>query len=491
MSQLEAEFCDKNDINNIQPQSQSQPKERSPRVSTEITIISPGKLSCPEKAVYEVKNSLLPLYRFIDEDAFASKRIRSFGDLMTAIPEIHDEAAKVYSTASDEEQDISSLDGSSSSDNGMMISVPQRSVLDSLILAEWEDRAEQGLFRYDVTACPTCVLSGSYGFIAQLNEGRLSKKRPTEFCIDQVVQPFDNTKFNFNKALQKEVLFQFEPKGLSSFLTRAAAKKNNINLKRASFEAAAPANGSPNLVLINVSPIEYGHVLLVPRVLDCLPQLVRPDTMLLALQFARETKNPYLRLGFNSLGAYGTINHLHFQAYYLAAPFAIERAPTQPLVIEGMNNKEKCIGVGVGDDGEKDAPKILCLKDYPVRSLVFEAGNSLKQMADVIGSACERLSAANVPYNLFIVDSGARVFLFPNCFAERKARGLIPEDIMATQVDPASFEIAGHVVLKREDDYKVADQEFAWKLLEQASCSEERFQEIVAIAFHGNCLSWQ
>lgn len=41
-------------------------------------------------------------------------------------------------------------------------------------------------------------------------------------------------------------------------------------------------------MFINVSPIEYGHVLLVPRALDNLPQLVGPDTLLLALQFARE-----------------------------------------------------------------------------------------------------------------------------------------------------------------------------------------------------------
>ncbi len=40
--------------------------------------------------------------------------------------------------------------------------------------------------RYDVTACPTKVVPGAYGFIAQCNEGRASKKRPTEFCVDQV-----------------------------------------------------------------------------------------------------------------------------------------------------------------------------------------------------------------------------------------------------------------------------------------------------------------
>ena len=87
--------------------------------------------------------------------------------------------------ASDDDDDSDSLAGSSESGSGAQL-VPQRSILDALLLAEWEDRAEQGLFRYDVTACPTKVVAGSYGFIAQCNEGRLSKKRPTEFRIDQV-----------------------------------------------------------------------------------------------------------------------------------------------------------------------------------------------------------------------------------------------------------------------------------------------------------------
>jgi len=65
--------------------------------------------------------------------------------------------------------------------------------------------------RYDVTACPTKVVPGLYGFVAQLNEGRYSKKRPTEFRVDQVVQVFDANKFNFNKAYKREVLFAFEP----------------------------------------------------------------------------------------------------------------------------------------------------------------------------------------------------------------------------------------------------------------------------------------
>ena len=62
-------------------------------------------------------------------------------------------------------------------------------LLDTVLVAEWEDRAEQGLFRYDVMACPTKLVPGPYGFQAQFNEGRASKKRPTEFRVDQVRRP--------------------------------------------------------------------------------------------------------------------------------------------------------------------------------------------------------------------------------------------------------------------------------------------------------------
>ena len=54
------------------------------------------------------------------------------------------------------------------------------------------------------------MIPGDHGFIAQLNEGRHLKKRPTEFRVDKVLQPFDGSKFNFTKVGQEEVIFQFE-----------------------------------------------------------------------------------------------------------------------------------------------------------------------------------------------------------------------------------------------------------------------------------------
>lgn len=70
--------------------------------------------------------------------------------------------------------------------------------------------------------------------------------------------------------------------------------------------------------LFQVSPIEYGHVLLIPRVLECLPQKIDYDSLLLAVHLAKEASDPFFRVGYNSLGAFATINHLHFQVIYLS-----------------------------------------------------------------------------------------------------------------------------------------------------------------------------
>lgn len=60
------------------------------------------------------------------------------------------------------------------------------SLLDQVTHAAWDERAEQGLFKYDVRELHTKVLPGKYGFLAQFNEGRHSKKRPTEFTLAKV-----------------------------------------------------------------------------------------------------------------------------------------------------------------------------------------------------------------------------------------------------------------------------------------------------------------
>ncbi|KAK6266650.1 hypothetical protein QUC31_017487 [Theobroma cacao] len=330
---------------------------------------------------------------------------------------------------------------------------PQPSFL-NLLLGQWGDRMRRGIFRYDVTNCKTKIIPGKYGFIAQLNEGRHLKKRPTEFRIDQVLQPFDDSKFNFTNVGQEEVLFRFEQSNdcKSHFL--------------ASAPVTAKPNYSPNVIAINVSPIEYGHVLLIPHVLDCLPQRIDHDSFLLAIHLAREAADPFFRVGYNSLGAFATINHLHFQAYYLEVPFPIEKAPIQRISTE---------------EGLQDTEVIVSqLLNYPVRGLVFKGGKSAQDLSDVVANTCIFLQTNNIPFNVLISDCGKRVFLLPQCYAEKQAIGEVSQELLHTQVNPAVWEIGGHMVLKRREDYEDASEAYAWRLLAEVSLSEERFQEVKA-----------
>lgn len=196
--------------------------------------------------------------------------------------------------------------------------------------------------------------------------------------------------FNFTKAVATEVLFQFEPANRRGTAAAAGAP---------GYTERGAAASSPALVVINVSPIEYGHVLLVPSALSCLPQQIAAAPLLTALHLAAETDSVYFRLGYNSLGAYASVNHLHFQGYYLYAPFPIERAPTGAVPSD------------LGRRRGRGGPSAHRTTAFPVRCLVFELGLSMARLARCVAACCIAMQAANLPFNLVIADKGARVFL--------------------------------------------------------------------------------
>lgn len=83
------------------------------------------------------------------------------------------------------------------------------------------------------------------------------------------------------------------------------------------------------------------------------------------------------------------------QAYYLAVPFPMEKAPTRKITT---------LTGGV---------EVFELLNYPVRGLVFEGSNILEELSAAVSDACICLQNNNIPYNVLISDSGRRVFLLP------------------------------------------------------------------------------
>lgn len=69
------------------------------------------------------------------------------------------------------------------------------------------------------------------------------------------------------------------------------------------------------------------------------------------------------------------------------------------------------------------------------------------------------------------------------CYAEKQALGEVSAELLDTQVNPAVWEISGHMVLKRKKDFDEASESNAWRLLAEVSLSEERFEEVNTLIF--------
>ena len=127
-----------------------------------------------------------------------------------------------------------------------------------------------GVFRYDLSEINTRIVPGKYGFVAQRNPKRFSHRRkPMDMA--SLTQPFNAELFHFNKIRKEEV---------RSFLLYAIRKIIHRFCMQILFEVQkqSATNGeirdrSGHILVVNVSPIDYGHVLLVPEPRSCLPQV--------------------------------------------------------------------------------------------------------------------------------------------------------------------------------------------------------------------------
>lgn len=125
----------------------------------------------------------------------------------------------------------------------------------------------------------------------------LRPPRMSHAVVASLYRPFDPDGFHFNKPfLQRELLWQGE------LLGRRAA------------------------LLYNKFPFADLHGLLAPSPQDCLPQYLRQadHAHLWALAEALGESLPEAGFGYNSYGAYASVNHLHFQFFVTEAGLPAE-----------------------------------------------------------------------------------------------------------------------------------------------------------------------
>ncbi|XP_031722671.1 GDP-D-glucose phosphorylase 1 isoform X1 [Anarrhichthys ocellatus] len=295
---------------------------------------------------------------------------------------------------------------------------------DTTIRAGWTDRMSRGLFRYHLGDLQTRILPGPYGYVAQLNiERGVERRKPQD--ILSIQQEFNGKQFNFNKINPEEVLFEMI-KGVEG-----GNEKGQLHeLCRM-------------VVLVNVSPLEFGHCLFVPEPSRCFPQVMTSFAIRVGIESVLLSSDPGFRVGFNSLGAFASVNHLHLHGYYLDHELKIESMPVKPLVPER------------GFYG---------LLDVPAGFLFYTESERVEKVAEAICQVTDFLVDGNIAHNLFLTRG------CPPCDRTRNEKGHRSRNGVRIAVWPrtSSFgakeesafnvalcELAGHLPFKNKKDYEL------------------------------------
>ncbi|KAM4826197.1 GDP-D-glucose phosphorylase 1 isoform 1-T3 [Thomomys bottae] len=317
-----------------------------------------------------------------------------------------------------------------------------RSRFDSALCAAWTQRAELGFFRYRLGELQTQTLPGALGLVAQLNVERgVQRRRPQD--VRSVRQAFDPQQFNFRKIRRGEVLFRLHP------------------------QSGGLRGEHDTLVVINVSPLERGHVLLVPEPARGLPQRLLPGALRAGLEAVLLSVHPGFRVGFNSLGGLASVNHLHLHGYYLDHRLPVEQAPSVPLDPLG---------------------RLHLLQALPAPGFLFYAGSPGPDLEAVVGRVCratDYLSEREIAHNVFVTRgaapgerspssalTGLRVILWP-----RKSSFGVKE---GEAFNVALCELAGHLPVKTSQDFSSLTEAAAVALIQDCVLPRAQAEEVQA-----------
>ncbi|XP_061533556.1 GDP-D-glucose phosphorylase 1 [Phycodurus eques] len=291
---------------------------------------------------------------------------------------------------------------------------------DSAIRAGWTDRMARGLFRYHLGDLQTRILPGPCGYVAQLNVKRgLERRKPQE--ILSIRQDFNAEQFHFNKVSPDEIIFEMKDSEEGHEIGHHPRK---------------------TVVLVNVSPLEFGHCLFVPDPARCFPQVLTRFAIQVGMESVLLSSDPSFRVGFNSLGAFASVNHLHLHGYYLKHKLNIESTPVRPLLPE---------------------KGFYTLAGFPAGFLFYTESKGAEDVAGAVCHVTDFLMEANVAHNLFmtrgcppceeddkLLRKGVRIAVWPRvaCFGTKEESAF----------NVALCELAGHLPFKNKKDFELTTE---------------------------------
>lgn len=235
----------------------------------------------------------------------------------------------------------------------------------------WDEKMSAGnVFRYTLTDVERTIFPSS---IKQFNPKR-GGKRPRQMDTAQLNQPFDPNAFHFDS-----------PKMNPQEILAEGCLLGDVEVD----------------YVANVNPFGQGHVLITPERKKHHNQFFIPQAAKAAFRTLR-TIGGRLKIGFNSVGAFASINHLHLQAL----PYHSEMFPVE-AAFEQEGSKELLI--------ERGGVRLWHLTGWPIKPFVIEGPDENSMVTDLM-KIVDVLHNANQPYNLLFTlspEGHFRVFIFP------------------------------------------------------------------------------
>lgn len=315
---------------------------------------------------------------------------------------------------------------------------------DKELQERWNAALDVGCFAYRLNNLEGRVIPGKYQVFVQLNEMRFNKRRQPQ-KMESVSQPFNPAAFNFTKVQSEEILFELCPNHRT-------------------------VSDDHHLMIINKSPLEYGHSLVAPSVYSCLPQVLTEESMLLALETSLLSSHRGFHVGFNSLCAHASVNHLHFHTWYSEYPSYLETTEVSPIC--------------------KDVFEVI---NYPTSAFVFELApeTNVSSLIKKIHKVSSYLIENEVAHNFHIMRgrrclsvngithqgddnscSVRRVFLWPR----NPVHGAKDLSSYETEKRPiAVYEFAGSLAVETRETFDAFTEEHFCMYLKRASLPEEEF----------------
>ncbi|CAH8470130.1 unnamed protein product [Heterobilharzia americana] len=282
------------------------------------------------------------------------------------------------------------------------------SKFDKTMESLWTVSYEGNYFRYKIDLSMSSlqkVSKRNVDIFILPNCNRFNHRRKPQPFSD-INDPITPESFNFNKVPTREILL-------------------NVFEKH---------NTKSSFILINVSPFSYLHSLFVPEMKECYNQVLRKQSLYSAVKCFLLSANRYLCMGFNSLLAHASVNHLHFHFWQ------------SPDYLRAMSTEIK---------PKYENSMFFELVDHPVDNFVLELTDLtvLDQFMDhlwMLVMSCQQLRIA---HNVFIARSKSsgymRVVVWPRCSAFGAKNVSAVDSEVGFYV--AVAELAGMLVVASED----------------------------------------